>query len=1385
MTTRDRVRWLSAWSLLLAAACGSLGGAEGGANVRVSVSKLGSSDVQRVALSVTGPGIAEPLVHELAQVEGRWQGTILKIPAGADRVFRAEARGAADAVLFAGQASGVTIAPNGLALVSLRLQQASPPTPFQNHVPIIESLVASAGVVPPGGTVALAVTAADADGEPLAITWSAPAGSFGSAAAASTTFTAPATEGPVPLTVVVSDPKAGVVSASLTLLVSASAATGGAGVEVTFNTWPVITGLSATPGRVPPGQSSVLALTVFDADGDALSYAWSDGGCGGTYAGAAVEDPSWTAPTAAPPIGTCTLVVSVQDGAGGSTMGALTLPVGSGPLVNSPPVFTALFQSARTVGPGGTVLFRAVAVDPEGQALAFDWSASAGTLGAPVPTSGASQVSWTAPLSGCSHRVTARVTDAAGTASAYVFPVSSCPTCGNGSLEAGEQCDGAAFGRASCTTLGFLRGTLACGPSCAFNTIGCSNIPAEACGNDADDDGDGAIDCWDSDCQADARCTGRGVPYLVKDLAPNVNPGSSPNQFTFLAGSLYFQAGDAATGTELWRTDGTLAGTMLVKDLNPGPGSSYPYPLVVFDGALYFGASDGTSGYELWKSDGTAAGTVRVKDLNPGTASSSPSQLTVVGSTLFFSAATPANGRELWRSDGTEAGTVLVRDLVPGTADASPSYFVAHGGVLYFAANVSGYGTELCRSDGTSAGTGLVKDLRPGTAASWPSDLRSVGGRLLFAADDGATGSELWSSDGTEAGTVLVKDLLPGTGAGYSKGFATIGGTLYFCGNDGAGAGYELWKSDGTAAGTMLVKDIYPGAGNACGSATGVVAGGRLYIVANEGTGAYKLWKSDGTALGTVRVSDVGVPIANSGIITTVGTSVVFRGDDGTRGSELWKTDGTAAGTVMLKDMVPGIVGSSPNYLVALGGTVYFSAEDGVNGPELWKTSGTPETTVMVKNINGVVGSPNGAAGLTATTSGGRYFFSQRGRAGAPAELWVSDGSGAGTTRLLGVAAEPSRTVHIGTMANVSGTVFFAVSQVDTSFASCSGELWKTDGTIAGTVRVAGGFAGGFGCPEGPITRAVGANGTLFFVADNGVDGSELWKSDGTLAGTVMLRDINPGSSGSGIYWMLDVNGTLCFAANDETHGLELWRSDGTAAGTVLVKDLEPGSAGSNARPQVAVGSTLYFVAREANTGYELWKTDGTDAGTALVKDLNPGSAGSDPMELTVIGTTLYFSANDGSSGYELWKSDGTAAGTVRVRDILPGPSSSGPSGFAVLGGKLLFSATDGVSGTEPWVSDGTAAGTVMLRDLYPGPVTPGAYRFVAVGGAAYFGADDGATGRELWKTDGTAAGTVRVADLVPGSPGSSPDAMATAGSRLFFWATTPDTGWELWALQP
>jgi ELWxxDGT repeat protein len=842
-----------------------------------------------------------------------------------------------------------------------------------------------------------------------------------------------------------------------------------------------------------------------------------------------------------------------------------------------------------------------------------------------------------------------------------------------------------------------------------------------------------------------------------------------PDHFASLGGAVFLPASDGIHGIELWRTDGTEAGTRLFADVCPGSCSSMPRGLTVVGSSVFFVANDGLHGFELWKSDGTPAGTALVADLIPhdefGSSLHILSELN--GLLLFSISPLHSTGRqELWRSDGTAAGTFLLADFGPAQSgsDSLPAPLIRFGGKLFFIAKDSAHGREVWTTDGTAAGTVLLKDIVPGPQSGAPERFRKkaavAGGRVLFDAGDLWQG-DLWASDGTEAGTVRVKDLPPGPGGTAFAEMAAVGGDVFFL-VYGSGGGAELWTSDGTEAGTGRILAAPPSAQDLT-----AIAGKLFFFHGCE------LWTSDGTEAGTLLVKDID-PCASAFPLAEDGGELLFSAGDGVHGQELWKSDGTPAGTSLVADLNPGAGSSffsSDTRGIFAGGRWYFRAREGdFFGPvQLWTTDGTPAGTDRLP-IN------QQDSGLRVNTGGElagrpRAFFDLDGTLLFPgsddttgADLWRSDGTAAGTFLVKELRFPFHIAYPSGEFTRAGETVFFR------SDAGTGAEkLWKTDGTLAGTQLVYapdhlhnGGLTSpshltavgndllflaswwddfseslmrSDGTPEGTLPvvspsapeqpyrpfSIVSLGDLILFQAG---DGDELWKSDGTDAGTARLgfplaRRFLDESSGVR-------DGVLLFAGTASETGEELWRSDGTAAGTFLLAETVPGPGSKPLGPFAVAGPTLFFAAADD----ELWRNDAM--GTSLVRAL-PGDPAVGIRSLTPLGAKVYFSYDDGEHGRELWVSDGTAAGTRMVEDILPGPGSSHPRQLHAEGNVLLFSATDGAHGVEPWRSDGTALGTRMLQDIAPDTLPSSPVEFTASGPNVYFAANDGTTGFELW----------------------------------------------------
>lgn len=862
-------------------------------------------------------------------------------------------------------------------------------------------------------------------------------------------------------------------------------------------------------------------------------------------------------------------------------------------------------------------------------------------------------------------------------------------------------------------------------------------------------------------------------PYLVKDINPLLNTGNSnPVNFCTIGTTVYFTARSEYSGAELWKTDGTMEGTVLVKDISPGSSDSYPSFLTPVGETLYFEADDGIHGSELWRTDGTPEGTVLVKDIRPGSYGSGPGFIRSAGDKIYFLANDGTHGIELWISDGSENGTYMVRDLAPGSADSSPSYLTSAGEHLYFEADDGIHGSELWRSDGTASGTVMVRDIQDGAGSSSPAYFLLHDDTLFFAADDGIHGTELWTTDGTEMGTRMVMDLFPGTGASYPSVF-NVNGTLFLRAGNGVN-GTELWTTDGTEEGTTLLKDIRPGASS---SSPGfyTTIGNTLFFQANDGVNGVELWKSDGTPIGTEMVRDIlpGNPGSSPSRITNVDGIILFWADDGVNGQELWKSDGTTEGTTIVRDILEGNSGSVPSSIARIDHEIFFRADDGVHGEELWKSDGTTEGTVMVKDIHGGSRHSN-SIGLTAV--GDMLFFNANDGVQGDT-LWKSNGMEEGTEMVKDFSSAHLLSSPPTGLTAVGDTLFF---RVDDGIHGT--ELWKTDGTEGGTTMVKDIWPGFTSNPS----NLVAVEDNLFFQADDGIHGMELWKSDGTQAGTVMIKDVWPGAGGAYYAIPQAIGGVLYFSGPDDstqnTLPKKLWKSDGSANGTMMVKDPN-GNGFSHNTPVSAMNGTLFFCTSDGIHGHELWRTDGTPNGSRMVKDIHSGFQSSSPRFLGSAGGILYFQAHDGVHGAELWRTDGTEEGTRLIKDINPGITDSSPAFATMIGSTLFFLANDGVFGTELWKSDGTNQGTVLVKDIREGPLSSNLYSLTRVENYLYFKANDGFNGMELWRSDGTQEGTAMVKDIFRGTGDSAPSSLTAVNGELFFTAITEESGRELWCV--
>jgi ELWxxDGT repeat protein len=457
---------------------------------------------------------------------------------------------------------------------------------------------------------------------------------------------------------------------------------------------------------------------------------------------------------------------------------------------------------------------------------------------------------------------------------------------------------------------------------------------------------------------APAQAEAQPPAVLLRDIRPG-GLGSGILGFTEMQGRLYFSA-QTATQFDLFATDGTPAGTVPFGLPNNGVRVHNSVPVGV-DTNVFFLASTVANGQELWKTDGTVAGTHLVADLNPGPTDAFADLLTPWRGYCWFTAVVPLGlNYGLWRSDGTAAGTVRV-----GLWSAALRRMAVAGGKLFLVAVDPAFGDELWVLDDPTGTPRMVLDIRPGPQGASVDGLVEWRDKLWFSANDGVNGNELWCSDGTAAGTMMVADVTPGPGSTRPAVLTPTRDWLYFIPAD-VGSSPILMQCNGTLNGTQPVPHNPPLIGFA--GPIGITTLGDV-VYARAATQPLSpivdLWRIDGTANGTTRVrgADPNRHLVPQDLLGTGSRYVYFQGDDGINGIELWRSDGTASGTTLVADLVPGPAGSAPYLLRSIGANLVFLANTPATGVEPFAVP----LDAHGQPIGAPCGAPARATALTAT----------------------------------------------------------------------------------------------------------------------------------------------------------------------------------------------------------------------------------------------------------------------------------------------------------------------------------------------------------------------------------------------------------------------------------
>ncbi len=709
-------------------------------------------------------------------------------------------------------------------------------------------------------------------------------------------------------------------------------------------------------------------------------------------------------------------------------------------------------------------------------------------------------------------------------------------------------------------------------------------------------------------------------------FSPSSSGTSAPliGEMAVVDSKIIFSCMDLGSGRELWASDGTTAGTTLLKDIFPGSASSSsPHSFCVFNDILYFFATPSSAmGNRFFRTDGTPNGTVEVSTNVRG--NTNLEQPVVTSEGMYFISS--PNGA-VCRYDGVSLALISTTELA--RIDPPTQAMAVMEDLLYYCARGKLYRREASGSITTLLTTPGFN----GTGDLFAVEASGTTPAHMFFYADNQTGVEPFVSDGTIAGTFLLSDVFPGqSNSSLPRWIGSIRGKGLFRANNSSGSsgiGTELYISDGTSAGTLLFRDIHhptsdSNPGNLFAwnntlyfSATTVATGLERYRLDQPNT----VTLCDETVSGTASIA--------RDLATAVNGKLFSRWQPASSPSIRVADAPEQLGVTIATSTGPSTFTGAP---FVKGSDFYFSLQHPTFPSEYdtvpWRSDGTLQGTVSLAAL--VSGAPTRVSGWIAYRN--EVYFLAKDYGENAWSVYATGGTAATTRRIVG--GRSGTLSYPIPMFDLFGRLIFAAFSEQTQT-----ELWayEGDGTPIRAIKPVGSAGSNLYCRY-PVMY----DNKIVWTADfNASNDSELWITDGTDINTTRIRDILPGTIGSLpsdlIVGPSAMGSRVYFTAHDGVRGRELWITDGTHAGTQIVKDIVPGIDGSMPRSITLVDDRVYFVASDRTHGLEWWVTDGTDAGTHLVADINPGPSSSAITQPFVINGKLYFAASDEVYGKELW----------------------------------------------------------------------------------------------------------------------------------------------------
>lgn len=672
---------------------------------------------------------------------------------------------------------------------------------------------------------------------------------------------------------------------------------------------------------------------------------------------------------------------------------------------------------------------------------------------------------------------------------------------------------------------------------------------------------------------------------------------------------------------EIWLTDGTSAGTERLIDLSPPGDFSAVLSTITFGGSLYFGVR-GDAATGLWKSDGTTGGTA-IFEAIPIANGHELRYFTIYNSKLYFMLQSANNTFELWETDGTSPGTSSIYSFVQTNPDDAVIWGELQGKLL-ITASTTGAGHEMWLSDGTAPGTTQILDLNAGAGDGVPVNRGFLdGATFYFAGDEGTNGVELWKSDGTGVGTTLIKNINLAGDATPAYFFRSQSGRIFFSADDGSA--FELWQTDGTGPGTIEVGDY------------SAVNSGYFWIGGQVGDHIIAAFTHidkgyEPRIISDTDLSDFFIDLSSYPkdlIIVQSDEDLVFTADSiGDPSVDFFHSNGSVAASALPNtfpdcDFGRAFTGDGYLYCAAAGVDELRRVNPLLNQISDVKTGFTGQ---YISEVSKKVDGQDFVLGFTIVPN---TFYIYDTDETVPA----SGNLGSGDFFISFPVPEYLEASSEG----------LYVRYLNDATQHTSLGYWSANTFTP--LKTIGSYNSLNAYPE----TAMAGDKIVFSNYVDATDGIDLWASDGTVPGTIKIGDTNAGATDN-IRFLTSFGSVALFSALGPS-GQELYVTDGTLAGTKILKDISD-SGSSFPRDLTAAKTKVYFTAYTEEFGYELYVSDGTASETVMVADLTQGPASSFFSTFTTIDDDVVFIKQENHEASSVWISDGTLAGTRKMADL-------------------------------------------------------------------------------------------------------------------------------------